>query len=454
LRPASLTNASLANHLEETTGLITVASMKAVLAFLRNRNTAARRGTVALADQAVASITNFSAGIIIGRCCTKDEFGLYTLGLSIVLLLTSVQDMLIATPYMVFSPRLKDNDHACYNGSTLVHQFLLSLLACMGLLIAGLILTAGVGPANLGPVMLVLAAVLVFLLLRNYVRRLCFAALKMKAALVLDCATAVIQVGGLLLLAWLELLTAERVYWIIGAACGISALAWLFLNRHAFLVRADRTRSDFIRNWTFGKWIFAGGVLWDLGMNICPWILTAFHGPQAVGIWGACLGLVAMGNPALLGVQNYLGPQIVHCHNDGGNTALHRFVLRASASFCALVMLFSVFLMVFGDWMLVLLYGKQYAGNSPTLVAMSINVAVLATTFPISRGLLALERADVDFIINAGSLVILAIAAPVLIPLWGTYGAALSILLTNSVILAAKYFVFVSYCAPVRSPAA
>ncbi len=428
--------------------------MKAMLAFLRNRNAAARRGTVALADQAVASITNFSAGIIIGRCCTKDEFGLYTLGLSVVLLLTSVQDMLIATPYMVFSPRLRGDDHAGYNGSTLVHQFLLSLLGCVGLLVAGGVLSTGIGPANLAPVLFVLAAVLAFLMLRNYVRRLCFAALKMKTALVLDSVTAVIQVGGLLLLAWLELLTVERVYWIIGAACGVSAVGWLFVHRHDFLVHAGRTRADFARNWTFGKWVFAGGILWDLGMNICPWILTGFHGPQAVGIWGACLGLVAMGNPALLGVQNYLGPQIVHCHNDGGNAALHRFVLRASASFCALVMLFSVFLMMFGDWLLVLLYGKQYAGNGLTVAAMSVNTAVLATTFPISRGLLALERADVDFIINAVALVLLAIAAPVLIPLWGAYGAALSILLTNAAILAAKYFVFLSYCAPVRSPAA
>ena len=428
--------------------------MKAMVAFLRNRNAAARRGTVALADQAVASITNFSAGIIIGRCCTKDEFGLYMLGLSVVLLLTSVQDMLIATPYMVFSPRLKGNDHASYNGSTLVHQFILSLLGSAGLLVAGGFLAMGIGPAHLASVMFVLAAVLAFLMLRNYVRRLCFAALEIKTALVLDSATAIIQVGGLLLLAWFQLLTVDRVYWIIGAACGVSAVVWLAVNRHAFLVQADRTRADFIRNWTFGKWVFAGGLLWDIGMNICPWILTGFHGTQAAGVWAACLGLVAMGNPALLGVQNYLGPQIVHCHNDGGNAALHRFVLRASASFCALVMLFSVFLMLFGDWLLVLVYGKQYAGNSLTLSAMSVNMAVLATTFPISRGLLALERADVDFVINAVALVLLAIAAPILIPLWGTYGAALSILLTNAAILAAKYFVFLSYCAPVRSPAA
>jgi hypothetical protein len=71
-----------------------------------------RNGTYSLVDQAVASGANFAAGVIIGRVCSKDDFGLYMLGLSVALLLTSVQDIFIATPYVVFSPRLRGVQHA------------------------------------------------------------------------------------------------------------------------------------------------------------------------------------------------------------------------------------------------------------------------------------------------------------------------------------------------------
>jgi O-antigen/teichoic acid export membrane protein len=376
------------------------------------------------------------------------------LGLSIVLLLTSVQDMLIATPYMVFSPRLKGVQHVQYNGSTLIHQLLLSFLGSVGLVAAGGILSLGVGPAHLAPVMFVLAAVLAFIMLRNYVRRVCFAALRMKTALAIDCAVAVVQVGGLLLLAWLRLLTADRAYWAIGAACGIGALAWLAGNRRAFAVRLDQTLADFVRNWSFGKWIFASGLLWDVGMSFYPWILAWFYGTQATGVWAACLGVVSMGNPALLGVQNYLGPQIVHCRAEGGNNALCRFVLQASTAFCGFVLIFSLFLLVCGDWLLVLFYGAKYAGNSLVLYAMAMNLVVSAATFSISRGLLAMERADVDFIINAVAVVLLLSAGLWLVQAWGVFGAALSILLTNVVILVAKYAAFTSLCGSIRSPAA
>ncbi len=428
--------------------------MRAMMAFLRNRDVVARRGGVALLDQAIASLTNFSAGVIIGRVCTKDEFGLYMLGLSLVLLLTSVQDMFVTTPYMVFSPRLQGEHRARYNGSTLIHQLVLSLLAAAGLGVAGGVLFLEFAPARLAPVLVALAVVLVFILTRNYIRRLCFAALRMRSALAIDFAVGVVQVGGLLLLAWLHLLSADRAFAVLGAACGVGSLAWLLGNRRSFVVRLDHTKADFARNWSFGKWILASGLLWDVGMSLYPWILGWFHGAEAIGVWAACLGIVSMGNPAFLGVQNYLGPQIMHCRAEGGNGALYRFVLRSSATFGGLVLVFSVFLMVCANWLVVFVYGEKYAGNSLVVCALAMNLVVTACGFSLSRGLLALERADVDFAINAVAVVLLLTVGLWLVQSWGAAGAAAGMLLTNAVIAVAKYAAFLSLCGPVRSPAA
>src|ERR1035438_208101 len=73
--------------------------------------TALHQSIVSLADQGVASATNFLTGIIIARACSKEELGLYMLGFSLVLLAGGLQTTLICTPYMVFAPRLKGSAH-------------------------------------------------------------------------------------------------------------------------------------------------------------------------------------------------------------------------------------------------------------------------------------------------------------------------------------------------------
>ena len=86
------------------------------------------QGIISLADQAVASATNFATGIIIARACSKEELGLYMLGFSLIFLMTDFQTSLITTPYMVYAPRLKGRAHALYTGSTLIHQLAFCLI--------------------------------------------------------------------------------------------------------------------------------------------------------------------------------------------------------------------------------------------------------------------------------------------------------------------------------------
>ena len=145
---------------------------------------------IALADQLVASATTLLTGIIIGRACTPAEFGLYTLAFSIVLVLVRLQTSLISTPYTVYSPRLRGSEHARYTGSTLTHQFSLSVLAVLFLSLCGIVLSAGVGPAGLAPVVWALVFAISLILVREYARHMCFANLQFRAALILDILTA------------------------------------------------------------------------------------------------------------------------------------------------------------------------------------------------------------------------------------------------------------------------
>ncbi len=72
---------------------------------------------LALADQGIVSVTSFVTSMILARSCSKEEFGVYALGLTIIGLVTECQNVLIWSPYTIYSPRLRDSEFASYKGS-------------------------------------------------------------------------------------------------------------------------------------------------------------------------------------------------------------------------------------------------------------------------------------------------------------------------------------------------
>jgi O-antigen/teichoic acid export membrane protein len=400
------------------------------------------QGVVSLADQAVASGTNFVTGVILARACSREELGLYALGFSLILLMTDFQTSLITTPYMVYAPRLKGDAHASYTGSTLIHQLTFCLLVMLGVAGGAIVVTHGIGPRGLGPVLWALAPVIALIMLREHARRVSFARLRLMTAFLFDTCIAIGQISGLALLAHFRLLSASRAFWIIGSVCAIAVLGWLWSDRHCYSPRLSESLADLKKNWTFGKWVFASGLVVAVSMNLYPWFLAAFQGTASTAVWAACLGVASVGNPALLGIQNLLGPKIAHVYAVAGPEALRRLVFKASLLIALLMSLLCVAMFYLGGWLVVLLYGPQYTGHGLIVTIMAINFLVLTTAFPFTRALYAVERADLDFLGNLIAVVIMVTIGLWFVRVWGPLGAALALLGSSLVTSAAKVGAF------------
>src|ERR1700730_6112231 len=120
-------------------------------------------------------------------------------------------------------------------------------------------------------------------------------------------------------------------------------------------------------------------------MNLYPWFLAGFRGAASTGVWAVCLGVVSVGNPALLGIQNLVGPKIAHIYAAEGIKALHRFVLKITITIAIPMAVFCVAMFIWGGRLLSLLYGRQYAGNNLIVGILALNLLVTATTFSFSR---------------------------------------------------------------------
>jgi len=393
------------------------------------------KGVVALADQGVVSAANFLTGLIISRSCSKEQFGLYMLGLTVIMSIMHVQNSLISTPYIIYSPHLQGVELNRYTGSTLLHHLALSLLIIIILAITGTVLSLGFGPSGLAPVFKTLMFVTSFILLWDYARRISLATLKMKNALLLDSCVSVLQVGVLLILAELGYLSAVRAYWVVGTVCGVVTLSWLLLNRKIFKLSLKQAINDLLQNLSTGLWIFGSGLLWIANNYLYPWLLAAFHGAASTAVWAVCQGVVGLCNPLFLGLQNYFAPQMAHVYAKGKIDDLRRFALHTAITVGLTILPFCLFLLVFGGPLVSGLYGNKYAGNGLIMSILAVNLLISSLALAPSRALFTIERADLDVRIGIVSLVLLFFCGIWLVKRFGPAGAAVGLLLSNSTYL-------------------
>jgi O-antigen/teichoic acid export membrane protein len=394
---------------------------------------------ISLFDQGIVSLTPFIASVLIGRTNTPAEFGLYVLGVTVVAFLVELQTALISSPYMVYSPRLRGMRRARYAGGTLLLQLALGGLAAVVLGVAAIALTVFDGGGDgLARVLGALSIVILFILLRDFIRRVAMARLEMEGALVLDMAVSALQLAGLAALAMLGALNAPLAHIVIGAACAGVSLVWMRRNRHRFEPSVRHARRDLKLNWSMGRWLFASGVLWALGIHAYPWILAVLHGTEAAGVWGACLGALSLVVVPQGGITNWLGPRIAITYARGGPAPLRRFVFRAAAGFAAGLAILCSVLIVFADRILAALYGEIYASAAMVLAIMAIAVVARGAAFCFSRGLFAIERADVDFWINLIPVAILGTFGVWAISTHGAEGAAVALLVSHGVASAVR----------------
>lgn len=410
------------------------------------RRLAARHETLALVDQGVVSLKNFLASIIIARACTREQFGLYVLGLTIVALLVDLQASLISTPYTVYGPRLGRADHARYTGSTFIHQLALALIAIVAMLAAsGVLALTRARDADVATVLMVLAVILLAPLMQDYLRRLSFAVLELKAAVIADIAVAVVQVGLLSMVAIQAPITPTTAYGVLAVASLAGVLSWRAASRVRFHFSLGHAATDLRLALRTGKWILVSGVLWTLGMNLYPWLLASFHGTAATATWAACFAAAAFAGPVITGIGNVVGPRLSFSLATGGTTALRRATLRSAYLLGAAMLPFVIGAALFGSRIVALAYGDKYAGSGAVVLLLIANSFFTAVGLPYSRGLFAIERADLDVVSNLVALAVTVSAGIWLVRSFGVIGAALSLAVGGLGACGARVFLFTRF---------
>jgi O-antigen/teichoic acid export membrane protein len=383
---------------------------------------------LSILDQAVVSGTNFVTSVIIGRLTSQEELGIYALALSVALFLRGIQCELVCSPYLVYCNRGR-NDPA-FGGSAVVHFLILTALHTVFLCgLAAVLTLAGTSIAVIG---WVLAAVFPFLVLRELFRLLSLAHLRLKAMLALDLAVAGLQIGGLLLLGWLDLLNVGAAFAVIGTACATAGLGWLMVRRQPLRVVQANLVPDWRHNWGFARWSLASFLIGSPTPYLVPWVVASAWGEAATGLLAACVTLINCAGMYVTGVANFLTPQAARAFAHGGTPDLRRVLTRTSGLFLVTLGAFCLVIVLTGDLAARVVYGDRYAGTGPVLALLALALLVNSLGVTAGNGLWALAKPQANFAADLCTFAVTLSLLLALVPPFGVVGAAGAVLAGNS----------------------
>jgi O-antigen/teichoic acid export membrane protein len=384
----------------------------------------ARAGAMSVADQAVISAASFLTTVIMGRYAAPEQLGIYYIAFQTIVFARQIQSRLVSAPYSVNCFRRPAEERSSYAGSTLIHQLIISLVAAV-LLIAnwwGHIASAAPQPFIDAVLILIIACPL--MMLHDHLRQTMFVHRQMKLTLSLSTGMLLAHALVMGVLATTGQLTASTVIGALAATHGIACAIWYFGSSNAMEFGVKSIKSDWWRNWTFGKWALVSKLIGECSPFVVPLIVTAQLGAKETAVFAACGGLVGTANVFVGGIGRFLNANAPRVYTDRGVWAMCSLLLRTAGMFLLVIGSMNVVLFFFAEAILSVIYDGKYDAAANMVFVMSLMVLIASISVVAGSGLWAVSkpRANVPADVVTTLMIIGSVAA--LLPVYGVIGAA------------------------------
>src|SRR5262249_41234572 len=136
------------------------------------------------------------------------------------------------------------------------------------------------------------------------------------------------------------------------------------------------------------------------------WLVAARLGTAATGELAACLTVVTVANPFVLGFGNFVGPSVARAFAEGGRLRVREVLFHATLPLAVVALPLAAVAVTAGGWLIAKLYGPDYAGHGTTVALLGLLVPLVAGNNMADHGLRALDRPEVNFRGSLASLLI------------------------------------------------
>jgi O-antigen/teichoic acid export membrane protein len=402
----------------------------------RSRDGTANRAATTMADQCVASISNFAVGIVVARISGPAGLGAFALAYAVWILMTLIHRALITTPMAILGDLRGDQKQELIRRGFAADVMFGVLGACITAAVGAALLVVGQHSFGIG--MLSVAPWVLALNLQDYWRQMGFLLGNPRKSLMNDLLFNAVQAlaFGAVFLAGLH-----SVFAVVSAWGGAAAIAALYgLRQFSIRPTLRGGRSFLWSRWPTSRWLVSERVAGWGATQLYLIIAGALLGPGDFGGLKAAQSLVV--GPALLVINaggSFGLPEASRQLAErgwSGMARVSRLVTGAgvlASSVCAVVVL------VAAPTLLRLLYGPEFIAYAPSARIFGISLVFAAFAVGPTLALTTTRRVRSLFVVMMVNLVLSVAAVCALTAVYGVTGAAVAGLLTNVVTLAIMF---------------
>ena len=407
-----------------------------------------------MADQCVASASNFAVGIIVARISGPVGLGAFALAYTVWILLTTIHRSLITDPMAIMGDLRGDHKNTFIQCGFAADVTLGLMAACIIAAVGSALFV--VGQHTFGVGMLAVAPWVVVLDLQDYWRWIGFMEGNPRKSLMNDLLFNAVQAlaFGAVFLAGLHSVFAVVSAWGLGAA--VAALYGL----RQFSVRPSmRGGAAFLwSRWPTSRWLASERAASWGASQLYLIVAGVMLGPAALGGLKAAQGLVLGPTVVVVNAGGSFGlPEATRKLADHGWKGMARVSRLVTGAAVTAALACGIVVLVAAPTLLRLLYGPDFVPYAPCARLFAISVVVSAFAVGPIIALTATRRVRPLFMVQLGRLAVALAAVCVLSAAYGVTGAAaadvLTCVLTTTAILVLQSWTRRSVDGAQRSPA-
>jgi O-antigen/teichoic acid export membrane protein len=388
-----------------------------------------RAGIIVIVDQVVMSGANFAAGVFLIHYAAKEDYGVYGVAYSALLLFSSTVDVLFSLQMTFRAPHHPEATRksfcAALRTAQMIVSFALSAAICVASLASCLL---GLVSASNTRMALVVGVGSFLMSRQEYYRSLLYLYNAAHLALVMTLVLVLTWIF-VVLVGWKTGIEALNIV-VLAALCigaGIAALVGRFLFPLPRVGGSHAVRAATAEVWTQGSWSLVGSIVSWVQNQSYTWLLAVLIGAVATAdvnfakLFFSPLGLV------LMAVNRLGGPGLSTVYAMAGEretvTQGHRLL------FAMIVLVVIYYLVILGthSWIIAATGAKAYQGVGDLILAWGIVTAIQVARGNSTLLLGVLRRNRQMTSMQIVTMLISTVGGLTLIPRFGAMGAMVSI---------------------------
>lgn len=408
------------------------------------------KGFWAILDRGLFATSNFVLMVLLARWLTPQDYGAFIIAYTILWLLGTVHNGLLAEPMLVFGSGKYKDQLSEYLGVLLYGHVGFAALGSLLFLAAGL----GFKLASLDTLFssfLGLALASPFILYQWLMRQACYVELKPRLAAWGGTLYMVLMLFGAYVLYQYYWLSGVMVFGLMGFA-SLAVGLWLAVRLHVSLpplAGNELIREVLARHWNYGRWAAPTRTLMWARDNIYYLALPIWLGLESTAALRAMMNLIMPAMQLCDALSILLLPLLVQAR---GGTEFKQLTRLTLALFTLSAALFWVLLGLFHHPLVSWLYGGRYSEYSYLLWLLGFLVLSYGLLSVLGAVLRALERPSQVFWAYALSTIVALTAGLGLMAAWGVVGAVVGLLASSIVTVVSLAWLFLS--TPILAPIA